>query len=396
MKMAVVLGLACCLVFACGFAQQLPPAGGTVPPELRYDLRGLGRQQPRRDFPCSAELQYPRLDFNLEFRSGYDLSLPLAKLAVSNPTYLTVLMRVTPEDGSGTPSYFLQGFHVPALDRTAGGGAHLTGAFDLGPGRYRVDWLVRDDARHVCSSHGTLDAKLSGRDRKVPTALASGEIGRRSPDPFARRSRPHYGPLRVRVLVNVAPAGEGETVLSPENERAIVGILRDISREPRIGGVSLVAFNLRDRHVLYRQPIAPRIDFPALGAAIRSNEADTIDISSLAQKHGDADLLCSLISGDQDNSEPLDAMIVVGARTADDGPFATGDFRRLGNLPYPIFYLAYDPHPLETPWRDPIGRAVLILKGREFAITRPREVWLAWTEIMRTMASREQRYTTTR
>ena len=38
--------------------------------------------------------------------------------------------------------------------------------------------------------------------------------------------------------------------------------------------------------------------------------------------------------------------------------------------------------PQANPWRDAIGSAVKHLKGFEYTITRPRDLWFAWTEIM--------------
>ena len=51
---------------------------------------------------------------------------------------------------------------------------------------------------------------------------------------------------------------------------ALVSILRRISREPQFGKFSLVAFNIQEQRVLYRQSSSERIDFPALGHALES------------------------------------------------------------------------------------------------------------------------------
>ena len=42
----------------------------------------------------------------------------------------------------------------------------------------------------------------------------------------------------------------------------------------------------------------------------------------------------------------------------------------------------YNLNPQINPWRDAIGNAVRYLKGVEFTITRPRDVFFAWTDIV--------------
>jgi hypothetical protein len=42
----------------------------------------------------------------------------------------------------------------------------------------------------------------------------------------------------------------------------------------------------------------------------------------------------------------------------------------------------YNVNPQSTPWRDAIGTAVKYLKGAEFTISRPRDLFFAWSEIM--------------
>jgi hypothetical protein len=39
-------------------------------------------------------------------------------------------------------------------------------------------------------------------------------------------------------------------------------------------------------------------------------------------------------------------------------------------------------NPQANPWRDAIGNAVRYLKGAEYTISRPRDLFFAWSEIM--------------
>ena len=42
----------------------------------------------------------------------------------------------------------------------------------------------------------------------------------------------------------------------------------------------------------------------------------------------------------------------------------------------------YNLLPQQNPWRDPIGNVVKRLRGYEYTITRPRDLWTSWSDIM--------------
>jgi hypothetical protein len=42
----------------------------------------------------------------------------------------------------------------------------------------------------------------------------------------------------------------------------------------------------------------------------------------------------------------------------------------------------YNLNPQANPWHDSISMAVRFLKGAEYTISRPRDLFFAWTEIM--------------
>jgi hypothetical protein len=42
----------------------------------------------------------------------------------------------------------------------------------------------------------------------------------------------------------------------------------------------------------------------------------------------------------------------------------------------------YNLNPQANPWRDAIGHAVKVLKGFEYTITRPRDLWYAVTDLV--------------
>ncbi|MGH9662249.1 MAG: acetyltransferase, partial [Bryobacteraceae bacterium] len=56
--------------------------------------------------------------------------------------------------------------------------------------------------------------------------------------------------------------------------------------------------------------------------------------------------------------------------------------REVGEVEYPVFYMNYNFNPAANPWRDAIGNTVKFFKGQEYTISRPRDLWHAWTDIV--------------
>src|SRR3954451_24852687 len=151
-----LVGKAEFLAFTClatGFtasAQVLMPAsgpGGSVR-LFSSDAAILEAREIRKDVPCTVTPVKPILGFDLKFHAGYDVSIPLKDLAGSD-NILTMVFRVAPDQKPDEAVYFSHRFNVPMIEADAGGNAILSGSFDLGEGKYHVDWLMRDRAERV-------------------------------------------------------------------------------------------------------------------------------------------------------------------------------------------------------------------------------------------------------
>jgi len=382
--------LACVLWFSSAAAgQNLMPASGPggVVRLFTSDAAILEAQEIRKDIPCTATPIKPALGFDLKFHAGYDVSVPLKDLAGSD-NQLTMVFRVSPEHHPDEPVYFSQHFTVPSIDADAGGNALLTGMFDMGEGKYHVDWLMRDRAERICSSNWDLDAALPARDKQMALDIGTGMVQPTDTEPFKQEppvSRAQgEGPLNVKVMVNFAPQDSYSATLQPIDTAALVSILRNIAREPRISKFSIVAFNMQEQRVIYRQEAASQIDFPALGTALHSLNLGTVDFKRLTQKHGDSEFLTNFITQEiQEGRDHPDAVIIAGPKVMLDNALPQDTFKQLGdNVKYPVFYMNYNLNPQANPWRDAIGNAVRYLKGAEYTISRPRDLFFAWSEIV--------------
>ncbi len=340
----------------------------------------------RKDFTCTVTPTKPTLGFDLKFHSGYEVSLPLRELAGSD-NQLTMVFRVTPEAHKDEPVYFSKHIPVPAIADDANGPAYLQGAFDVGEGKYHVDWLMRDRSERVCSYYWDIEAALPAKDKQMALDIAPGVVQPADVEPFRQEApverEQHDGPLNVKVVVNFAPQDSASATLQPLDTNALVSILRSIVRDPRIGKFSIVAFNMQEQRVIYRQENASQIDFPAMGKALQSLNLGTVDLKRLSQKHGDTEFLANLITQElkADNEQP-DAVIFAGPKVVLDEGLPQDTLKQLSDVKLPVFYMNYNLNPQSNPWRDAIGNAVHYLKGVEFTISRPRDVFFSWTEIM--------------
>ena len=355
------------------------------------DTAVLETGEPRKDLDCTVTPGKAALGFDLKFHSGYSVSIPMWELEGSG-NGLAVLFRVSPKSAANDPVYFLQKIRVARITETSGA-ANLDGVFDLGEGSYRVDWLMRDLSGRYCSSFWDVEAALAPKDKQMAVALPPQTVRPSEDERFQAEPPVHrepHAPLSVKVLMNFAPQKPAAATLDPQDKIALVSILRNLSRNPRIGKISLVAFNIQEQRVLYRQAFSEQIDFPAMGTALKSLNLGVIDLGRLGNRNGDTEFLSSLIRNETTADASSDGLVFVGPKSLVDSSVPQDDLKQIGELDYPVFYMNYIPDPQATPWRDAIGRTVKFFKGRVYTISGPRDLWNAVAEVVDRIAQSKQ------
>ncbi len=351
------------------------------------DLAVLESGELRKDLPCTVTPSKPTLGFDLKFHAGYEVSVPLKELA-GGENVLNIVFRVTPDSHPDEPAYFTQHLRVPPIEQDAKGDAYLQGAFDIGEGAYHIDWLMRDRTERVCSSNWDSEAVLGSKDRPMNLAIAPQVIQRADGEQFKEEPPVQRAaldpPLNVKVLVNFAPQNSLSAALQPLDTTALVSILRTISRDPRIGKFSVVAFNMQEQKVIYRQQGASRIDFPALGSALTTLNLGTIDLKRLSDKHGDTDFLTGLVRKEMtpDPQDHPDAVVFAGPKILLDANPPEEALKDASEVDFPVFYMNYNLNPQAVPWKDAISHTVHFFRGYEYTITRPRDLWFAVSEMV--------------
>ncbi len=366
-------------------AQSLmPQSEGLARPTLS-DMAVLDSQEKRKDLPCILDPVKPTLGFDLKYHAGYAVTVPLKDLGGGN-TDLTMISRVAPSSAAEDAAFFVQRIPVPELDPDAKGETTLYGAFDLGEGKYDVSWLMRDGAGRYCSSNWDMEAALPQRDKGMPLNIAPNQALAHDFEPF--RDEPAISRdgaaqlISLKLVVNFAPQDPASAALQSTDTDALLAILRRIAHDPRVGKISMVAFNMQEERVFYRQDDASEIDFPALGEAVKSLRLGSVSLRVLKEKHGDREFLGDLLRAEiRSNPDPPDAVIIAGPKVTLGGTVPEDDLKEIDEVKFPVFYMNYALDPTANPWRDAIGNTVRALKGSEYTISKPRDVFFAWSEI---------------
>ena len=349
------------------------------------DMAILESADARKDLPCTVTQRKAELGFDLRFHSGYDVTLPLKELA-GDGELLSIVFRVYPQDDASRATYFAQHYRVPTIDDEAKGDALLQGIIDVGEGKYHVDWMMRDRSERVCSSSWNVEAALSPKDKPISLFIDPKSIAETEAEPFlndsiAKSGRSAQG-LNLKLLVNFAPQNAESAELQRSDTEALVSILKAIQRDSHVASLSLVAFNMQEGRIVYRQDSSNVIDFPALGKALRTMKLGTVNIVQLGQKHSETDFLQNLIEKEIGAAAHPDAVIFAGPKAMLDADVPQGDLRRIGDIDCPVFYMNYNLNPQAVPWKDSISHAIKAFKGTEYTISRPRDLWFSTSEML--------------
>jgi hypothetical protein len=247
---------------------------------------------------------------------------------------------------------------------------------------------MRDRLERVCSSSWRVEANVSPQDKDMDLTLAPGTV--QATDPRQFRAEPPKAPtagsgLHVKVLVNFAPQKQHAATLTPIDTSALVSLLRRLSRDERIGSYSLVAFNLNNQRVLFRQDNVEQIDFPALGASLQDVSPGTVDLQMLADKGSGTRFLTDLMNQELALAG-ADAVVFAGPKAMLEGNVPAEEIEKLSAYELPVYYFNYALNPFLNPWRDTIGKAVKSLKGVEYTIRTPRDIWRSVSEMVSRIA----------
>lgn len=337
------------------------------------DLAVLSAGEERHDLPCEVEPLDPELEYDLNFRAGYNAKIPLAALAGEGNS-LRVVFRITPLDKPGEPVYMQRRHGVPPIDADAVGAANLPGKFRLGPGKYKISWLMRDRTEKVCASSWEIAAETVEGFEKLATNPSESLVAPFSDEVFVDEPpvmRPRGELRHVKLMINLTPANTAMPSLNAYDLSSIVSMVRAITREPQFGLFSVVAYQSQLEQVFFEQDRATRIDFPALGDAYGNIHGGSVDIENLQDKESSRRFIRQLFEThlSKGDDEP-DAIIFIGPKLVFDRSPESAVMPAEAITSAPIFYFIYNRNPRAYPWRDAVSAGLSNHQIHEFDITQ--------------------------
>jgi hypothetical protein len=360
------------------------------------DVAVLGAEVTRNDLPCTVEPLDPKLEYDLTFQAGYVARVPLAALAGSG-NELRMLFRIQSLDSPDSePMYFKEHYEVPSIEADAEGEATLPGKYRLGPGRYKVSWLMRDRSEKVCAQSWEVRAETLEGFEKLAASPDATKISEWSEeifveDPPIRRAAGKL--LHVKLLVSFSPVDLAKVKLSEYDTRAVVSMLRVLAREPQIGEFSLVAYNAHEERVIYETSRTTRIDFKELGEAVHTSISGMVNIEQLQDKESGEKFVKSLFQrhltrkgvSESDDKEPPDAIVFLGPKVVFEKPASSALLAESARLQVPVFYFIYNRNPRSYPWRDAVSAGLKNFNIKEFDITGAKDFGRSmqeWVELL--------------
>jgi hypothetical protein len=350
------------------------------------DMAALESIVPRSDLRCNVVPIKPKLDLDFVFHSGFRVNAQLKDLnREGQGNELTTVFRVISENSPDDPTYMSQKVRIPPGEANERHAVEFEGAFVLGEGKYRVDWLMRDKEEHVCSSSWETDARLAGKETSLTDWVPKGLIRPDEKDVFRPEPpgflEPRENLLNVDIIVNFSPGNPNSVRLAPNDIQSVVDILHRIARDPNIGSFSLVVCSLAAQKVIYRQEPSIRINFPAIGDALTSLKLGSVAAKQLATKDGITHFIADIIRQNS-NSSHADAVVLVGTKTYPMQLSSREIEDSLKELDRPFFYLYYNADPHSNPWADPLGSILRRAHALAYEVTHPRDLFNVWSDVV--------------
>jgi hypothetical protein len=271
------------------------------------------------------------------------------------------------------------------MDDAAPREVYIEGAFDLGPGNFHVDWLMRDRSERVCSAHWDISATLARKDRQLPLPISAGEIravetgNRYETKSTGQSSRERV--TRVAVIVNVVGIDLGTGHARTAHSDALFGIMRALASESRIVPASVTAIDLLAEKVIYRHDDPQSLSLSELQDALKPATGMTVDIRQLERNGKDGDFLGEIIGSEMSRSRP-DGVILISPKLGEGSGVRTS-LAASGSTASRVFYMSLEVGQSENPWPDFITAAVRRAQGLAYSIRQPRDLLHAWADLTR-------------
>jgi hypothetical protein len=319
---------------------------------------------------CDVNSIPPRMSFGFRLQTGYVFRIPMSQYTGPGHEW-DILARITPEAG-GQPVYLGAGLRLPNVPKT-NQTVEWGGFYWIGEGRYRVEWMLMDEAHRICRKQWNVDARLSQNERGLTGGMPAGAV---APVSFRRWSRQETDAAgtpvlrRLTVLLHAAPLFPRLTRFRAQDRLVLLGSLASLLEGLRAKSVRLVIFNLDQQRELFRRDDFTPEAFDQAVQSMDNVQLQLVNYEILQNRRGPVDLLAKLFNQEINAQDPSDAVVVLGPPTRYSDKVETALDARQGSPQF--FYLQSKPY-YGADFPDSIESTVKRLKGRKIVMHTPEE-----------------------
>jgi hypothetical protein len=334
-----------------------------------------------RPLHCEVIPVPARLSFSFRFQTGYVVRMPLKQYTGAGHRW-NVLMRITPT-GGGEPFYFGSYTRLRNVPKTNAQG-ELGGVYQVGEGRYTVDWMLADDQNRVCRKSWKIEAKLDARERGLKLGMAANTV---APLTFRRWSpqnddRDVHPIGRLTVLLHAAPLYPRSMRFRAQDRLLLVSSLASLLEALPARSVRVVVFNLDQQKELFRQDDLTPDAFDQVAQSTSNLQLQLVDYRVLQNRRGHISLLADLINQELGATEPSDKVIFLGPTSRFYDKFPEAALEQPAATTPQFFYFQYKPYfGREADFPDSVAMAIKKVKGKTMPIHTPDEFARAIREV---------------
>jgi hypothetical protein len=346
--------------FVTRLAAQTLMNGAEIPAIAPYFVPVTGEKQ----LSCTVFPHTPILNYSFRFSSGYNAELPLTEWASPDRRVL-ILSRVNPAVGNA--AYFMDTLKVPD-GSNLGAVFSFDGAFQVGAGTYRVDWMMFDRAGRVCRRDWIVNAHLAPPNVGLTLDIPPNSVSGSGPYPtVADVPLPGKRLHRTTLLLDASPS-DGEWLV-----RCVGSLMKRLPADT----MRVIVLSLEAQKEIFRVEGAQPGSLPEISRAIDgiSIPQPIVDFRTLENLPRPIDLIVSMIRQEIRCSSPADAVILMGPGSRHRGraPLLQGrvprivsrrDFRRAPRF----YYLEFGDR------LDSVRSTMRRVRGKTFEVQSPADL----------------------
>jgi hypothetical protein len=378
-----------------------------------------------RELDCKLRKTEQRLDYEFRTIVNYVIRVPAKQFGGEEVSYrLRSSVRAVEPAGEFPAIISRSRRRMPAVPEDAEEMIQFANVFAFGQGTYEAEWRLELEDGRACQVNWAIDVKRRKKFQQLPSPLGAGEVE----DVRRAMYRPENSvigagrPLRVKVFLNldrpqrkrpvrVGPIGDIEQdIRAPRsggrggggggargrggrggrgrgggrrgalrpNWAYYIGVLRSLSRDPRVGEVALVTYSVEDQKTLLRHDFRSGFDYPGLRGVNEQLDPNTVDVGDL-DPESDNDFLGELLVREIAEAAAPDVHIFIGPEAQYGEKPSARSLEAIGKVATPLFLLNHQRGPN---WGGLIKNSVKALGGKELAVQSPEDLWKAMQKML--------------